>query len=251
MAEMNTNSIANPAIARPIGSPAESYDCVMRMLNQLRPRHVLDCPGGEGFFSQQLINAGYQVSSCDICPERWRIPAIPCSFADLNDALPYADNEFDAIACLNGLHRVWARGRALRELARVLKPEGHLLLTFVNNINLAHRVGFLLSGSVLPNAAGPPHAFFPEATNPGARFRYGMTLADVLGGAKSVGLKISAITGVRRSFRSWLLSPLAIAQRLTLPFLPGAYKKHCFVHESSRMSVLLSDYLLVVAQKPS
>jgi len=48
---------------------------------------------------------------------------------DLNESLPFPDNEFDAVASLANLEHLAEPGRALKEIFRVLKPNGILLLT--------------------------------------------------------------------------------------------------------------------------
>jgi phosphatidylethanolamine N-methyltransferase len=46
--------------------------------------------------------------------------------ADAMD-LPYADASFDAVIIVNALHLLPEPGRALREIARVLRPDGILI----------------------------------------------------------------------------------------------------------------------------
>ena len=244
--DMVTAAVESP---KPIGSPDEAFDVALRILGQLGAKTVLDCPAGEGAFAQQLVGAGYNASCCDIVPAQFKVPNVCCEFSDLNVELPFDDKQFDAVVCLNGLHRVWARGRAVRELARVLNPGGHLLLTFVNNVNLVHRMMFMVTGSIIYNTIGPPHVCFPEATDPATCYRYPMTIADVASAVRSVGLQIEEIDALRLSKSSMLLSPLALVPLLMRPFLPKNYKRYGCLREATKPQVLFGDYLLVVARR--
>ncbi len=49
--------------------------------------------------------------------------------ADLGEPLPYADATFDRIVSINVLYALPERDETLRELLRVLKPEGRMVLT--------------------------------------------------------------------------------------------------------------------------
>jgi len=236
-------------VARPIGSPRKAYDAALQTVVQLNARQVLDCPAGQGAFSERLLAAGCDVTCCDILPDQFKLSNVACQFADLNNQLPYEDDRFDAITCLNGLHRVWARGRATREFARVLKPGGHLILTFVNNANLAHRMTYLLSGSVTYNTIGPPHVCLPDSETPSAWHRYPMTVAHIASTFASVGLQWRHAHSVGMSRMSLALAPVAIAPLLFRLFAPDRYKAFCYLEKSTSPHVLFGDYLVVVGTK--
>ncbi|MEW5947109.1 MAG: class I SAM-dependent methyltransferase [bacterium] len=58
-------------------------------------------------------------------------------------ALPFGDESFDAVACINTIHSIPdgdAAAGVLREAARVLKGGGHLVLEFRNRFNPARRI---------------------------------------------------------------------------------------------------------------
>lgn len=48
------------------------------------------------------------------------------------EQLPFDDESFDTVLCVNVLHLVESPIRAMREMARVLKPGGHLVLIVPN-----------------------------------------------------------------------------------------------------------------------
>jgi len=234
----------------PIGSPLRAYASTLNLLARLAPKSVLDCPAGRGAFSKRLIDAGYDTTCCDIEPAAFEVSGLESDFGDMNKALPYEDARFDAITCLNGLQRVWARGRAIREFERVLKPGGHVILTFVNNANLIHRLSYFMSGSVIHNTVGPPYVCDPEAEEPASSYRYPMTIAHVASAVKSVGLEWSGMETVGLSKASLLLAPLAPLPMVTRFLAPARYRNACFMEQSSSPANLFGDYLLVWARKP-
>lgn len=236
------------ATPQPIGSPLAAYDVTHAVIKRVSAKKILDCPAGRGAFAKQLLDANYEVTCADIFPEEFELD-MPCSFADLNDALPYGDGEFDMVTCQNGLHRIWARGRALREFSRVTRPGGHVVFTFVNNNNLWRRLIFLLSGSVIHDINGPPHNFYPDAKIPAAQYRYPMSVAQVVSAMTSVDLEIEGVIAFKWSVKSLLLAPLALLPLLFRVFPPDDYRKYGFLKQSNSVSALFGDYLLVYGKK--
>jgi SAM-dependent methyltransferase len=222
----------------------------LEVLGESGAKKLLDCPTGEGPFAQLLVEQGFNVSCCDIFPSQFKLSEISCEFADLNDRLPYGDNTFDAVACLNGLQRVWARGRAVRELARVVKPGGNLIISFPNNADIRRRLLYMMTGSVTWNVIGPPHVCVPDAEDPAASFRYPMTLANVLSAIKSVGLQCESVRSTHFSLGALLLSPLVIGPKIFSFFSPKHYKKFYMMKETSTLDALLGAWLVVIAKKP-
>ena len=162
---------------------------------------------------------------------------------------------FDSVVCLSGLQRVWARGRAVSEFARVVKPGGYVILSFPNNSDIRRRLMFVLTGSVTWNVIGPPSVCRPEVENPASSFRYPMTLANVLSAIESVKLECQSIRSTHYSKSAILLSPLIIGPKLFSIFSPSKFKniydKDLFkVEQTSSIDALLGAFLVVIAKKP-
>lgn len=60
-----------------------------------------------------------------------------------SDALPFADESFDAVFCKGALDHFDAPERAIDEMARVTKPEGRVVFAVANFSSLSCRVGRL------------------------------------------------------------------------------------------------------------
>lgn len=98
-----------------------------------RPGRALDAGCGTGFQTALLERLGYRCHGIDIAGSllaraRRRLPAAELAMASV-DALPYPDASFDVVTCCGStLSYVQRPERALREIGRVLRPGGRLLL---------------------------------------------------------------------------------------------------------------------------
>lgn len=107
---------------------------------------ILDAPAGAGAISQKLQDAGFEVYAADMAPELFMLPGVHCEKADLNFNLPYEDEYFDCILNSNGIEHLEDQYNFVRECYRILKPNGKLLITTPNILNLKARVANLLLG---------------------------------------------------------------------------------------------------------
>ena len=97
-------------------------------------RRALDVGCREGNQSRWLERRGYVVTSIDV--ERLYDK---CQVVDANKALPFADGSFDLIWCSEVLEHLVDPVFAARELRRVLRPGGELILTTPNSYCLLFR----------------------------------------------------------------------------------------------------------------
>lgn len=117
---------------------------------------VLDIPAGSGKFSDSLRLAGYEVTSGDIDQDR---PDFV--FANMEQPLPFADNSFDWVICMEGIEHVINPSLLVQELCRVTRPGGKVIITTPNIHSMYCRLMFLFTGVL--------YMFEPETTrHPGA-----------------------------------------------------------------------------------
>lgn len=122
------------------------HEVVLDLLGEEPRGRVLDAPAGEGALAQGLAALGFQVVCGDIQPGRFRAPGMRCDELDLDGDLPYAGGSFDAVACIEGVEHLENPHHTLRELARVLRPGGCLVISTPNPTSVKSRLRFLLYG---------------------------------------------------------------------------------------------------------
>ena len=225
-----------PDISRPsaIGSPEEAFEVALAILKASGAEDVLDCPAGRGAFAWRLIESGVQVTCADIFPKGFEISEKICDFTDLNVSLPYDEESFDAVVCLNGLHRVWARGKAMAEFSRVLRPGGHFIVTFCNPGNLSHRLAYFLSGTAMHDMVGPPITQQPYIDNPASTYRFPLSIAHIASLSDNVSLEITSIGSCNLSLKSLALAPLAIGPLLYRAIASKSFRDKCFLKDDNQ-----------------
>lgn len=94
---------------------------------------LLDAGCGAGLLSVLARFRGAQVSALDAAPglaaiARERLPGADVREGDL-EALPFADASFDAVAAVNSVFYAADMAAAMRELVRVVRPGGRVVVT--------------------------------------------------------------------------------------------------------------------------
>jgi demethylmenaquinone methyltransferase/2-methoxy-6-polyprenyl-1,4-benzoquinol methylase len=93
---------------------------------------VLDLAAGTGVSTQELARSGAYAVGADFSVGMLRVgrrarPSVPLVAADAL-ALPFADDSFDAVTISFGLRNIADVSLALREMARVTRPGGRLVV---------------------------------------------------------------------------------------------------------------------------
>lgn len=105
-------------------------------------KKILDMPAGNALLADHLRQNGFQVVCADINKER-----PDYIYTNMEQRLPFADDSFDAVTCLEGIEHVIDPCVLVGELARVLKPGGTLIISMPNLQNFYSRLQFLFSGA--------------------------------------------------------------------------------------------------------
>lgn len=121
---------------------------------------VLDLAAGTGTSSEDYADAGIDVVPCDFSTGmvgvgKRRRPDLPFVAGDAT-ALPFADESFDVVTISFGLRNVVDTERALREMLRVTRPGGRLVICEFSRPTLApFRLAYTTYlTQVLPRVAG-------------------------------------------------------------------------------------------------
>ena len=106
---------------------------VREILDGLPHGVALDAACGTGRHTAYLAELGHKVIGVDTSPEmlaraREKVPDGEFHEADLHE-LPLADDSVDLVVCAVALAHVPDLARALTELVRVLRPNGHLVIS--------------------------------------------------------------------------------------------------------------------------
>jgi SAM-dependent methyltransferase len=104
--------------------------------------HLLDIPAGAGQVTQALRNLGHRVTPADINQRH-----DDYVFADMNQRLPFADDSFDGVLCLEGIEHLLQPMLLLSELIRVARPGGSIVISTPNIMNMYSRLQFLFTGT--------------------------------------------------------------------------------------------------------
>jgi demethylmenaquinone methyltransferase/2-methoxy-6-polyprenyl-1,4-benzoquinol methylase len=138
----------------------------VRMSGAASGQHVLDCASGTGDLAlefKRAVGASGSVTATDFCAEMLQAaPAkaaragLPLRFAVADAlALPYADASFDVASIAFGIRNVDDPLRCLREMARVVRPGGRVVVLEFGQPRGAFGAVFrAYSSGVLPAVGG-------------------------------------------------------------------------------------------------
>ena len=107
---------------------------------------VLDAPCGSGAVVLALRAEGYDAHGLDIDAAGTAPLGAAFRRADLTGPFPWPDASFDVVLSVEGIEHLENRFAYLREIHRVLKPAGTLILTTTNVSAVRSRVRFFASG---------------------------------------------------------------------------------------------------------
>ena len=108
---------------------------------------LLDVSCKEGDVLQSLQSRGFLLRGTNFESSGPDLPGIPIDYGvNLLERLPYDDASFDVILLVEVIEHLENHRLALSELARILKPNGVLILTTPNIMRLNSRLHFLWSG---------------------------------------------------------------------------------------------------------
>lgn len=122
------------------------HDAARRLLSRVPRGELLDLAAGEGAMSQWAQENGFDVTAAEIDRSQFVACGIPCLTVDLNQPLPMQDESFDVVTALEIIEHLENHYQFVREIARVLRPGGHVILSTPNEHNLQNRWNYFLTG---------------------------------------------------------------------------------------------------------
>jgi len=191
-------------------------DRIAETARRLRPGGVLvDVGAGDGRLAelaqphfQRIVCLDFSEGGLAAC----RAKGFVARAADLNGRLPLADNDADAVTCVDVIEHILDPRRLLTEMARILKPGGELIVTTPNLRFIAHVAGLLFAGRA-------PHTSLETEGYDGGHLHY-FTFAELAGLFRAAGLEVTEQTGIaRRLYDSW---KIRLFRRLSRVWEPNA-----------------------------
>ena len=110
--------------------------------NNLKRQKILDIPTGNGLLAIKLRESGHDVICADINSEKKDYV-----FADMSETLPFDDEEFDMVICLEGIEHVIEPAKLISELCRICKNKGRIIISLPNIQNMYSRFQFMCTGT--------------------------------------------------------------------------------------------------------
>lgn len=122
------------------------HEKVVEITATLPKGKLLDIPCGQGALGERLRAQGFDIYCGDIDPEWYRIEGGHFHRLDLNSALPYKGCTFDCVTCVEGIEHLENPHLLIREIRRILKIGGRVVITTPNIMKIKSRLYFLLRG---------------------------------------------------------------------------------------------------------
>jgi 2-polyprenyl-3-methyl-5-hydroxy-6-metoxy-1,4-benzoquinol methylase len=127
------------------------HDKVFEIALRLPGSIIFDAPAGHGALTKKLLQAGKTVTAGDLDIKKFMLDSnsknLDLLQLDLTDpALPVCDGKFDIAICVEGVEHLENQWILARNLSRILKPGGFLILSTPNILNFRSRVRYFLEG---------------------------------------------------------------------------------------------------------
>jgi ubiquinone/menaquinone biosynthesis C-methylase UbiE len=129
----------------PLGSMCDyvEREAIFFLTDIIPGMEALDVSCGTGNYALELARQGADVTAVDLSEAMLEIAktkakreGIKVSFAHgLSESLPFPEATFDIVTCVLGLEFVTSRVEAFREMFRVLKPQGQLVIGTLGKYN--------------------------------------------------------------------------------------------------------------------
>jgi len=121
---------------------------VRRLAEPLPRGRVFDIPGSSGAVRAALEPLGFTVVAGDLFDVGRTNIAGRLVQCDMTEPLPVRSASVDLAVSSEGIEHISDAFAFLRELARIVRPAGHLILTTPNTLNLRARLAYLFAGQL-------------------------------------------------------------------------------------------------------
>lgn len=185
--------------------------------NNFSGKKVLDLGCGDGRVSAELVKLGANVVGYDVDPvaiELAKQNGLDGQIVDLENKLAIDSDTVDLVLCLDTLEHIYNEDSLVSEIARVLEPDGRVVISIPNHFDIRNRLAFLFGGSIIHWAHkkydgttvwGYSHVRFPRLVDlEDLLCKHGLTVEAVQVNFNSGGVVPRRLTP--SWFRNWLVS---------------------------------------------
>lgn len=111
------------------------FGFAFKCISKIYPADVLDVGSGTTSWPHIMANCGLRVTAIDKIYGYWKDSFFNRHYYIINDDItnPNIKKEFDLITCISVLEHIPEHNKAITEMIKLLKPGGHLVLTFPFN----------------------------------------------------------------------------------------------------------------------
>ena len=241
---------SKPESPVPLAHEAIHNTVVGLLANQPRGA-LLDVPAGEGALAARLIGAGFEVRCCDLYPEIFRLDGVDVHRGNLDAELPFADQSFEYVTCLEGLEHIENPQQAMREFARLLKPGGHLIVSVPNILNIEERLKWLLHGytshfkPISRPAVERLRAAYDDRVEIAAHVNP-IGYSELRYILEKNGFEIVKLFRDKPKGKTWLYWPIVAIIRLVATLTPKPKRSERWTEELASNEILLGGNTLIV-----
>ena len=228
-----------------MGKKRRTEQILELIATRLPEGRVLDVGTGRGDLAHGLQEMGYEVEALDIDPSLCQHPDLMLTQCDLMDGLPCDDASFGMVTATEVIEHMEDPFKVIREVHRVLRPGGILLLTTPNYGNIEKRLHYLYAGT-------SPRPLEYEASSPtGGRAHHHispMCIPRLYYVLETNGFDIVHISTANRKTKIWLLLPIVILIWLYV-HIWWTHKRREAYRIRDQMNVILGGRTLVVVSR--
>ena len=130
----------------PINTSKNTHEEVFQLLDQPKTAKIIDIPSGNGAFVLRLKDHGFtNVWAVDI-QNLMKFEHQQFVVSDMTQKINLDDNSLDSVVSIDGIEHIRSQDSFIKEVHRVLKPGGQLLLSTPNISSLRSRWKWFTTG---------------------------------------------------------------------------------------------------------
>ena len=130
----------------PINTSKNTHETVFDLIDKDLDAVVADIPCGSGAFLQRLKDNGYQNAKGIDIENILKIEHDDFVVGDMTKQLPLADHSLDVMVCIDGIEHISQQFDFVREVNRVLREKGTLIISTPNISSIRSRWKWLTTG---------------------------------------------------------------------------------------------------------